>query len=210
MKNTKLSLSKTLKLTVGGILTALVIVLQFVGASIHFGPFSVSLVLIPIVIGAATVGTLCSTWLGLVFGIVVLLSGDAAVFLAISIPGTIITVLLKGTLAGLLAGLVFNLIQKKNIYIATALAAVICPLTNTGIFLLGCKVFFFDTICEWATANSFADATTYMIVGMVGFNFLFELGVNIILCPAVVRIINAVSSRVRKPAPAESDESFEI
>ena len=54
----------------GALLTALVIILQLMGSFIRFGPFSISLVLIPIVIGAATCGTKISTWLGLVFGII--------------------------------------------------------------------------------------------------------------------------------------------
>ena len=74
------------------VLTAIVIVLQLVGSFIRFGPFSVSLVLIPIVIGAATCGKWIGAWLGLVFGVAVLISGDAAAFLQISIPGTLITV----------------------------------------------------------------------------------------------------------------------
>lgn len=89
-----------------GLLTAIVVVLQFVGATIKFGTFSISLVLMPIVIGAALYGVFAGAWLGLVFGVVVLLSGDAATFMAINPFGTIVTVLLKGILAGAVSGLV--------------------------------------------------------------------------------------------------------
>ena len=40
----------------GGLLAAIAAVLQFVGSAIRFGPFSVSLVLIPLVLGAALYG----------------------------------------------------------------------------------------------------------------------------------------------------------
>ena len=40
----------------GGLLAAIVVVLQFAGSAIRLGPFSVSLVLIPIVLGAALYG----------------------------------------------------------------------------------------------------------------------------------------------------------
>ena len=43
-------------ITLGSALTALVVVLQMLGSTIRLGTFSVSLVLIPIVIGAATCG----------------------------------------------------------------------------------------------------------------------------------------------------------
>ena len=59
----------------GGLLAAIAAVLQLVGSAIRFGPFSVSLVLIPIVLGAALYGWGMGCWLGLVFGAVVLLSG---------------------------------------------------------------------------------------------------------------------------------------
>lgn len=178
-------------LVLGAVLTALVIILQFMGAFIKLGTFSISLVLVPIIIGAATCGKKIGAWLGLVFGVVVLASGDAAAFLAVNIPGTIITVLLKGTACGFLAGLTYSLLKKKNKYFAVAIAAVICPLVNTGIFLLGCFVFFFDTVASWAAGAGLGGGTVhYMIFGLVGLNFLVELGINIVLSPVIVRLLN--------------------
>ncbi len=197
MANKKLDKRQTLNLAIGGVLTAIVIVLQMVGASIKFGAFSISLILIPVVLGAALCGPVVSAWLGLVFGAVVLLSGDAAAFLAISVPGTVITVLLKGVLCGLFAGLVFNALKKKNITLATIAAAIVAPVTNTGIFLLGCRIFFFDAVKEWGVGAGFVSVTKYMLVGFVGLNFLFELLTNIVLCPIVVRIINAAGKTNR-------------
>lgn len=172
-----------------GLITAIVIVLQFLGSFIKLGPFSVSLVLIPIVVGAALYGAKAGAWLGFVFGIVVLISGDAAAFLAVDQLGTIVTVLLKGTLAGLGAGIVYKLVERLNRYVAVAASAIICPVINTGIFLLGCKLFFMETVTEWATGMGFADAGTYMIVGLVGLNFVFELLINVIISPVTVRLI---------------------
>lgn len=190
-KSKKMSKEQSLKLAIGGILTAIVIVLQFIGASIKFGTFSISLILIPVVLGAALCGPIVSAWLGFVFGVVVLLSGDASLFLAISVPGTIVTVLLKGTLCGLFAGLVFKALKSKNMTLATILAAIVAPVTNTGVFLLGCRIFFFDAVREWGVAEGFESVAKYMLVGFVGFNFLFELLTNVVLCPIVVRIIEA-------------------
>lgn len=170
-----------------GLLTAIVVVLQLLGSFIHFGPFSISLVLIPIVVGAALYGKLSGAWLGLAFGVTVLLSGDAAAFMTVNPAGTIVTVLLKGLCAGLCAGLVYGLIEKKNKAVATIAAAVVCPLVNTGIFLIGCRLFFFETIQEWAAGT---DVLVYMITGLVGFNFLFELGANLILSPTIIKLVS--------------------
>ena len=187
---TKKSNTSTQTMVLGAILTALVIVLQFMGAFVKFGPFSISLVLVPIVIGAATCGAAIGAWLGFVFGIVVLISGDASAFLAVNPIGTIITVLLKGSACGYLAGLAYKLVSKINGYLGVGVAAIVCPLVNTGIFLLGCLVFFMPTITEWAAAFGFENnVAQYMIFVLVGANFLFELLTNIILSPIIVRLL---------------------
>ncbi len=178
---------ETKKLVLAALLTAMVVVLQFTGASIRFGTFSISLVLIPIVIGAAECGAMIGAWLGLVFGIVVLASGDAGAFLAVNIPGTIITVLLKGILCGYAAGLVYKCMSKINRYVAVASAAIVCPVVNTGVFLLGCLVFFMETINNWAGGEN---VWKFMIFVLVGGNFVFELATNLILSPTVVRLLN--------------------
>lgn len=195
MSNKKIDRNKTVRLATAGILTAVVIVFQFIGASIKFGTFSVSLVLIPIVIGAALCGKGISTWLGLVFSVVVLLSGDAAAFLAIDPLGTVITVILKGSLAGFIGGFAFEMLKKVNTYFAVIISAILVPLTNTGIFLIGCRLFFFDTIKEWAVGLGFKNAFTYMIVGLVGVNFIFELVINIVLSPSVVGAVKTLSKK---------------
>lgn len=190
MKTTQNKQTATQTLVLGGILTALVIILQMMGTFVRFGPFQIALVLIPIVVGAATCGVGIGAWLGFVFGLVVLINGDAAAFLAINIPGTIITVLLKGTACGLAAALVYKLFEKTNIYLAVIAAAIVCPVVNTGIFLLGSAVFFIDTIAEWGAAEGYENTASYMFLGLAGGNFLVELVVNIVLSPVIVRILN--------------------
>ena len=182
-----MNLKNTRTLTGMAIFTAIVIVLQLLGSFIHLGTFSISLVLIPIVVGAALYGPVAGAWLGFIFGLVVLLSGDAGVFLAVSPLGTILTVLVKGAGAGYAAGLVYRLIAKKNETVGVICAAVAAPVVNTGIFLLGCLLFFMETISGWAGDTPVG---TYMIVGLIGANFLFELLFNIVLSPVIVRLLN--------------------
>ena len=169
--------------------TAIVMVLQFLGGGIKFGMFSISLVLLPIVVGSAIYGWKAGAWLGFAFGAAVLLSGDAAAFLAVDAIGTVLTVLLKGICCGLVAGLLYKLVAKKNRVVAVFLAAFICPVVNTGIFLLGCQLFFLDTVAAWGAAMGFENVAAYMFLGLAGTNFLIELGVNLILAPVIVRLI---------------------
>lgn len=181
---------QTENLVLGAILTAIVVVLQILGGFIKFGPFSVSLVLIPIVIGAAKCGVKIGTWLGLVFGTVVLLNGDATAFFAVNVFGTVLTVLLKGAACGFAAGLTYKLLAKYNKYAAVIAAAVVCPLVNTGVFLIGCLLFFLDTIKVWGANLGFTNTVSYVFLSMVGGNFLFELASNMILSPVILRTLN--------------------
>jgi uncharacterized membrane protein len=190
----KLTRMSTETLTFGAVLTAMVVILQFLALGIKavlpFLPFTVSLVLIPIVIGAAKCGPYMGAWLGFVFGVIVLLSGDASAFLVINPFGTILTVLVKGTACGLVSGFVYRLVEKKQKKVAVYAAAAVCPLVNTGLFFVGCLLFFMDTVSEWAAAFGFNNVAVYMFLGLAGFNFLFEFCINIALSPVIVRALN--------------------
>jgi uncharacterized membrane protein len=183
-------------LAMGAVLTALVIILQYMGSFIKLGPFSISLVLIPIVIGTATCGKFIGAWLGFIFGVVVLISGDAAAFLAVNPIGTVITVLVKGAACGFLSGLAYDLcfkLSKGNRYLSTIIAAIVCPIVNTGVFLIGCVIFFLSTISEWAVAFGYGEnVVEYMFLGLAGGNFVFEFIVNVVFSPIIVRILKAI------------------
>ena len=180
---------KTKNLVGIGLFTAIVVVLQLLGGGIKFGMFSISLVLIPIVVGAAVYGWQAGAWLGFAFGATVLLTGDAAAFMAVHVPGTIATVLVKGIGCGLAAGLIYKLLSAKSRTLAVITAAIACPVVNTGIFLIGCKLFFYDTVAAWGASAGFDNAAAYMFLGLAGVNFLLELGINIVLAPVITRLI---------------------
>jgi ABC-type polysaccharide/polyol phosphate export permease len=50
-------------------------------------------------------------------------------------------------------------------------------------------VFFFDAVAEWGAGNG-QSFFVYLMVGMVGLNFLVELAVNMLLSPVVVRLLD--------------------
>ena len=182
-------MNKTKTMVGIGLFTAIVVVLQLLGGGIRFGIFSISLVLIPIVVGSAIYGWQAGAWLGFAFGVTVLLSGDANAFLTVDPMGTVLVVLVKGTLCGLIAGIAYKLLAKCNRVLAVIVSGIVCPVVNTGVFLLGCQVFFLPTITEWAAMYGYENAGTYMILGLAGINFLIELGTNIILAPVITQLI---------------------
>ena len=187
MKQSKIG---TWQIALAALLTAIVAVLQVIANFIQPIPgVSITFVLVPVIIGAALLGEWAGAWLGFVFGIVVLVSGGATAFLAINPAGTVVTVLLKGACAGLAAGVTYKLLEKINPYLAVIAASVICPVVNTGLFFVGCRLFFWDTIQAWGAAAGFQNTFAFMIIGLAGINFLIELGINLLLAPIILRLI---------------------
>ena len=190
MANTNMKREHIEKLVLLALLTAMVAVLAYFGGFVKIGGLaSISLTLIPVVLGAALCGSLAGAWLGGVAGVVFFATADAAFWFSLSIPGTIITVMVKGILSGLCAGLVYRMLEKVNRYLAVIVSAIVCPVVNTGIFLLGCLAFFMDTVKGMASAEGYSIGA-FLIVGFVGLNFVFELVANIVVSPAILRLLN--------------------
>jgi len=185
----------THKLVLLAILSAIVAVLAYYGGFIKIGGFaSISLTLIPVVIGATLCGPLAGAWLGGIAGVMFFATPDAAFWMGLSVPGTIITVLVKGVASGLCAGYVFKLLERFNRYLAVVVSAIVCPVVNTGIFLLGSLVFFMDAVSGGAAQEGIS-VGMYLIVFFVGLNFIFELIANIAVSPAIVRILDITKKK---------------
>lgn len=201
MQNISTTKSKVNRMVGMAIFVAIVVVLQIVGNFIKVGTFSISLVLVPIVIGAAIYGATAGAVLGGAFGVVVLINcingtdiGGNMLWLA-NPAITAVLCLLKGILAGFVAGIVYSAVSKKNVYIGVICAAVICPVVNTGIFITAMIFLFRDTLTLWAGDSNIL---YYAFIGMAGINFLLEMGVNIVLSPVIIRIVNAVKTVTAK------------
>lgn len=181
------------------LLMAMVVVLQMIGGMIPpIGGFSISLVLIPIVIGAAIYGPKVGALLGGTFGVIVTINcitgadvGGAMVFQANPIL-CILVVMGKGILAGLAAGWVYGLVKSSNTYLAMLLAAIICPVVNTGTFIACMVLFFNEVLAVWAGGS---DIVGYILSGLILINFVPELIVNVVFSPAghrITKIVNRV------------------
>ncbi len=197
MKTTK---QNTLKMVELAVLMALVAVLQITGTGIMLGGTPVSLVLIPIALGAMLLGPWAGALLGLEFGVIVFLAGlfgaDGFTFILIQDHPiyTAILCLGKGALAGLAAGIVYRLLEKKNVYAAVFAAAATTPIVNTAIFILGAL-----GMQQTLVSNFLAEGQTviyFLIVVCAGINFIFEFCLNLLVAPALARVVDAVQRRL--------------
>ena len=180
-------------------LMALVFVMQLVTGMIPpIGGFSISLVLIPIVMGAVLYGPGAGALLGATFGTIVYINcvtgadpGGAMVFQANPIL-CLLVVMGKGVLAGLASGLMYKLLSKWNAHVAMLCAAIVCPVVNTGFFILCMLTFFKDVLAAWAGGG---DIIAYILTGLILLNFVPELILNVVFGTAGHTIIHAIRKK---------------
>ena len=186
--------AKTQRLTGLALMTGTIIVLQIVASFIKFGPFTITLALAPIIIGAALYGAGAGAYLGSVFGVVVFIAcvagwdmGGNILFTGRPLV-TLILCVVKGALAGLAAGAVYRALAQRSPMAGSILAGIMCPVVNTGIFCLGLAGFYYDTLVAWAGGTALV---YYVITVLVGLNFLLEMAINLVLSSVIVRVVKA-------------------
>ncbi len=202
--------SRILQMVQLAVLTALVILLQALGSIIKIGPLPLSLVLVPIVMGACLLGPKSGAFLGFVFGLITMIAGISGVdafsnLLWLANPvWFVILCLLKATMAGFGSGLIYKALEKplhqKSKLAQTVIASVSAPIINTGIFAVGMLLFFFDTMSELPSMSPdafgvYENAFQLLFLGLAGINFIGEFIVNLVLSPLIVRVLDVVKKR---------------
>ena len=180
----------TRQIVITGLMLALMIVLQVIGNYLQFGPVNINISLIAIVLAAVFAGPFSGAIVGFFNGVMALLSPSTiAIFMPVSPLGTVLACLLKCTLAGFVCGLIFNLLKSKNQTLALIVSSLLVPIINTGIFIIFTLVFFRPILESSVPNGSFQDIMLFLLVGFIGWNFVFELVSTGVLSPVVGTII---------------------
>lgn len=183
-------------ITILGVLTAIIVVLQIFGSYFRIGTISLSFVLVPIVIGGILTGVIGGTILGFIFGVITLVMGivgaDQFTFILFSDHPflTILTCVIKGSAAGFMSGFVYKLLKDKNLTLSTFAASAVAPIVNTGLFIVGAFCMADTLNSNFVAENS--NVVYFIFIGCAGINFLIELAINLVLAPSVCKIIKAV------------------
>ena len=129
--------------------------------------------------------------------VVIAAPSTQAVFMAHNPAATIFLCILKTGIAGLVAGFIFKLfafiaikkesLAAKRVLFATGIiiAALIVPVINTGLFIVGATLFF----------SSIFGGFTGIINAVITTNFLIEFLVSAILSPALVTLVKVVTKQ---------------
>lgn len=199
---------KTLRMVQMAMLIALVVVLQLISAIVPpIGGVSITLTLVPVVIGAILFGTVGGFTLGFSFGLIVLINCINGLDVGGNILWnvnpflTAVICFVKGIAAGVVPAWLYAFVNGKNNevsqtrkYVSAVVAALSAPIVNTGLFVCGMFLFFMETLRAWAGGSNIG---SYVIFVLAGLNFLVEFLINIILAPAIVRIVDAVKKKIK-------------
>ena len=192
MKQRKEQHEMVRKIVLIGLFTALTVVFGMI--KIPIMGLTIKMDLPVIVLGAVILGPLAGAWLTVLPTLITYFTGEAALFMQFSPFGTLLTLFLKGILAGLLAGLVYKALCKKHPIGAVTCAAVVAPVVNTGVYIIGCRIFIWDQLANYMVQM---ESTIVMFLVGILLNFVLELTMNIILCPTTFRMLQSATKGKR-------------
>ena len=194
----------TFTLTATAMLTAMIVILAFTPIGyIRVFALSVTLVIVPVIVGAVAFGPYVGAYLGFVFGCTSLaqcFTGDVfgSILVSINLFATVITCVFTRTLMGFLCGMVFRIAKKTGKW-AYPIAGVCGALLNTILFL-GCLALFFGrvdfTADQMAALQSDKQNMMAMIIAIAAsVNCPIEIAVCAVFGSAVGGAVNAVMKR---------------
>ncbi len=188
----------TLYLVQMALLIAIILLMAFTPIGyIKMPGLEITLIVVPVAVGAVLMGPLGGAILGAVFGITSFIqcfgmSAFGATLLGINPIYTFLVCVPTRILAGWLAGLIFSAMRKgthtkKASYYVANLA---CPILNTIFFMSTLCLFFFQT--EFIQGLAGGANVLAFVVAFVGLNGVIEAAACFIVGSAVSRILAQV------------------
>ena len=183
-----------------GILIALVIVLQLFASAIPMFGVKLNFSLIPIAIAGILMGYLGGAIVGFACGLVVFITmavmgqEQSTAYLFQTNP-LILTAMCIGktTIAGLVSGLLYKLIEKKNKTVAVGVSSIVIPILNSGIYMLGIVLMRESAAQFMGLTSSSAGIVFGVVFGLIWLNFVLEMAITVIFTPILYRVIKALN-----------------
>lgn len=188
------------------LLTAIIFVMAFTPLGyFKTGGLSITLLPVPVIIGAIVMGPMTGAVLGLAFGMTSLiqcfgLEPFGTALMGINPVGTILTCLLPRAAMGFLTGVVFAVLSRmdKKKLLSFAATSLLGALFNTVFFMTFLVLFFYRTdfiqkiVSGMGTRSAFAFALAF-----VGINGLIEAVACCVLAGAISKALCTVAARQR-------------
>lgn len=189
--------SKAYRLTIRGILIAIIIVQSMV-PFLGFIPLlatSLTIIHITVIVAAVTLGTKDGMFIGFIWGVMTMIRAWTAPTTPIDtliFTNPIVSVLPR-VLVGLVAGVVFTVLYKrtKQFYLPTIVAAALGTLTNTVLVLGLMGLLYTGPVAEAYGTTSTGLFSVLLVV--VGTNGIPEIIAAVIITPLIVRALFAAT-----------------
>lgn len=195
--------TNTMRIVQLGVLTAIMFLFEITGIGyLKFSAVEITIMMIPVVIGAITCGPSGGALLGGVFGLtsfIEAVTGKSAfgVFmLELSPVGTFVLCIIPRILTGLLAGYIFKALQRvdKTKLWSFAVSSMSAALLNTILFMGSLLLMFWNSeafiskMQEWGIAT---DRISAFLVAFVGTNGVIEAAVCFFVGAAMAKALSA-------------------
>ena len=190
--------AKTLMLTQNAVLAAVVVLMAFTPIGyLKLGAVEMTFIMIPVAVGAISLGEKSGAFLGLVFGISSFiqcfgLSPFGASLLQINPIFTFIMCLVPRILMGYFCGIIYKALCKVKKGVATVIASFCTPVINTALFMTSLILFFGKSDYIMGMRAGTENIWAFMIA-FVGLNGLLEIvGTTLISPPIALAVQKAV------------------
>lgn len=159
----------------------------------------ITLIVVPVTVGAIILGPGSGAILGAVFGLTSFfqcfgMSPFGAALLEINLVSTFILCLVPRILMGWLTGLIFLGVKKFNKNVSYIVASLAGPLLNTILFMTTLVLLFYHTEYIQGLAKGSSNVIMF-VVTFIGINGLVEAGICFILGTAIAKAIDIAVSR---------------
>lgn len=198
---------KLQKMVLMAILIAIIFLMAFTPLGyLKTAGLEITFILIPVVVGAVSLGPSAGAVLGTVFGITSFiqcfgLSAFGTELLGINPIGTFVSCLVPRILCGYLSGLIFYLLQKvdKTKFLGHGVACVSGAIINTTLFMTSLVIFFWNTDFFLQLKTTFgANDFFSFVLAFVGINGLIEAIVCAVVGTAVAKAVTVFQSKYKK------------
>lgn len=190
---------KILTLAQNAILTALIVLMAFTPIGyLQIGVVKMTFIMIPVAVGAITLGEKSGAFLGLVFGITSFvqcfgLDLFGTTLLGINPVYTFIMCIVPRVFMGYLCGVIYKFIARKKKKFALVFASFMAPVLNTFFFMSLLLLFFGKSDYIQGIRNG-AELLPFL-VAFVGLNGVMEIVTTTVIAPPVA---SAIKKAVKK------------
>lgn len=192
---------RTLFLVQNALLTALIVLMAFTPIGyLQIGVVKMTFIMVPVAVGAITLGEKSGAFLGLVFGITSFIQCFGLDLFGTTLFGinpvyTFIMCIVPRVLMGYLCGVIYKFIAIKKRKPALVIASFFAPVLNTFFFMSLLMIFFGNSDYIMGIRNG-ADLLPFL-VAFVGLNGVMEIATTTVVAPPVASAIKKATKKYK-------------